>query len=64
MFADQTYKKLQTKFPVAIKLNESIYIEVNSTSTDEDLVLLIDRCYATPTFDFNHPLKYTFIEKG
>lgn len=64
MYKDKTYKSLQNNFPVAVKLNQSIYLEVNATSSDDDLVLLIDRCYATPTLDPNHHLQHLLIKNG
>eukprot|EP00112_Aurelia_sp_Birch-Aquarium-sp1_P025417 Seg843.3 transcript_id=Seg843.3/GoldUCD/mRNA.D3Y31 product="ZP domain-containing protein" protein_id=Seg843.3/GoldUCD/D3Y31 len=62
MFTDSTYSSAHTKYPIEARLTDNLYFEANTTANDNDLVILIDQCYATPTMDRNNALKYTFIE--
>ena len=64
MYKDPSYQKQIVNYPVKMKLNDSMYFEANTTANDDDLVLLIDRCYSTPTMDHNHLMKYTFVDNG
>ena len=54
----------QDDFPVAVELRKLLFFEVSVTSSDKQLSIIADRCYASPTQDQNSPLKYEFIKNG
>ncbi|KAL9968064.1 hypothetical protein ACROYT_G026391 [Oculina patagonica] len=66
MFPDKRFVSPYTKddFPVAVVLRKLLFFEVSVTSGDQQLSIIADRCYATPTQDQKNSLKYVFIRKG
>ena len=63
MYKDVSYAQEHLQYPIDATLSDTLYFEVNSTSNDRDLVILIDRCFATPTMDYSKdPFKYMFID--
>ena len=66
MFPDKRFVSPYTKddFPVAVVLRKLLFFEVSVTSSDRQLSIIADRCYATPTQDRKNSLKYKFIKKG
>ena len=58
----RSYKK--DDFPVTVVLRKPLFFEVSVTSSDKQLSIIADRCYATPTEDQKSSLKYEFIRKG
>ena len=66
MFPDKTFAIPYTKgdFPVAVELRQLLFFEVSVTSSDKQLSIIADRCYATPTQDHKNPLNYEFISNG
>ena len=66
MFPDKRFASHYTKddFPVAVVLRKLLFFEVSVTSSDKQLSIIADRCYATPTQDHTNPLKYAFIREG
>ncbi|XP_078377858.1 ZP domain-containing protein-like, partial [Oculina patagonica] len=65
MFPNESFLNSYTMndFPVAVELRALLFIEVSVTSSDKQLSIVADRCYATPTRDRKNPLKYEFITK-
>ena len=57
-----SYKK--DDFPVAVVLRKRLFFEASVPSSDKQLSIAADRCYATPTQDQKNSLKYEFITKG
>ena len=66
MFPDKTFLSpyLKNDFPVALVLRKRLFLEVSVTSSDKELSIIADRCYATPTQNQHNRLKYEFISKG
>ena len=66
MFPDKRFVSPYTKddFPVAVVLRKLLFFEVSVTSSDKQLSIIADRCYATPTQDHTNPFKYEFIGEG
>ncbi|KAL9968062.1 hypothetical protein ACROYT_G026388 [Oculina patagonica] len=66
MFPGKRFVSPYTKddFPVAVVLRKLLFFEVSVTSSDKQLSILADRCYATPTQAQKSSLKYEFIRKG
>ncbi len=66
MFPDRRFVRSYTKddFPVDVVLRRPLFFEVSVTSSDKQLSIIADRCYATPTQDQKSSLKYEFIRKG
>ena len=66
MFPDKTFVSPYTKddFPVAVVLRELLFFEISVISSDKQLSIIADRCFATPTQDQKNSLKYEFIKKG
>ena len=66
MFPDKRFVSPYTKvdFPVAVVLRKLLFFEVSVTSSDKQLSIIADRCYATPTQNQKNSLKYEFIRKG
>ncbi|XP_068754317.1 ZP domain-containing protein-like [Montipora capricornis] len=66
MFPDKRFVRSYMKddFPVAVRLRKLLFFEVSVTSSDKQLSIKADRCFATPSQDQNNPLKYEFIAKG
>ena len=63
MYKDGLFAQEHVDYPIDVTLSDTLHFEVNSTSNDGDLVILIDRCFATPTMDYSKdPFKYIFIE--
>ena len=49
-------------YPVAVNINDRIYFHLSLNASGTDAVLLIERCYATPSPNRNDALKYLLIE--
>ncbi len=66
MFSDKRFVSayMNDDFPVAVVLRQLLFFEVSVTSSDKQLSIIADRCYATPTQDQRSSLKYEFIRKG
>ncbi|KAL9968063.1 hypothetical protein ACROYT_G026389 [Oculina patagonica] len=66
MFSNGSFVNSYTMndFPVAVELRALLFFEVSVTSSDKQLSIVADRCYATPTRDRKNPLKYEFITQG
>ena len=66
MFPDKRFVSPYTKddFPVPVVLRKLLFFEVSVTSDDNQLSIIANRCYATPTQDQTNSLKYEFIAKG
>ncbi|XP_065065139.1 ZP domain-containing protein-like [Rhopilema esculentum] len=63
MYTDGKFTKEHSKYPIEATLSDTLFFEVNSTSNDDDLVILIDQCFATPSMLYKKdPTKYVFIE--
>jgi len=66
MFPDKRFVSPYTKddFPVAVVLRKLLFFEISVISSDKQLSIIADRCFATPTQDQRNSLKYEFIRKG
>ena len=66
MFPDKRFLSpyMKNDFPVAVVLRKHLFFEVSVTSSDKQLSIIADRCFATPTQDQKNALKYEFIAKG
>ena len=66
MFPDKRFVSpyMKSDFPVAVVLRKRLFFEVLVTSSDKQLSIIADRCYATPGQDQMSALKYEFITKG
>ena len=66
MFPNNTFVNPYTKddFPVAVELRTRLFFEVSVMSSDRQLSIVADRCYATPTGDRKNPLRFEFISEG
>ncbi|XP_001628545.3 uncharacterized protein LOC5507923 isoform X1 [Nematostella vectensis] len=64
MYKSERYESAYNKYPVYIRSNYPVYLEVAVTSNDTDLVLFADTCYATPSKDPDDKQRYTFLEEG
>ena len=62
MYKDNTFTTPQSIFPAAVKLDQRLYFEVQVGTKDTFLVLLIEKCFATPTTDKNHASSYDLIK--
>ena len=66
MFPDKRFVSpyMKSDFPVAVVLRKLLFFEVSVESSDKQLSIIADRCFATPTQDRKSALKYEFIAKG
>ena len=66
MFPDKRFVSpyMKSDFPVAVVLRKRLFFEVSVASSDKQLSIIADRCYATPTQDQKNAMKYKFITKG
>ena len=66
MFPDKRFVSpyMKDDFPVAVVLRKRLFFEISVTSSDRQLSIIADQCYATPNQDHKNPLKYVFITKG
>ena len=64
MYETDQYLKPYDSYPVKKNLQEKMYLEVKVTSNDSKLVLIPERCWATPSDDPNDGKFFAFIEKG
>ena len=62
MYKDNTFTAQQSIFPAAVKLDQRLYFEVRVGTNDTNLVLLIEKCAATPTTNRNHASSYDLIK--
>ena len=63
MFPDKRFVSpyMTDDFPVAVVLRKRLFFEVSVTSSDKQLSIIADRCFATPTQNQKNSLKYVFI---
>ncbi|XP_078343446.1 ZP domain-containing protein-like [Oculina patagonica] len=66
MFSNKSFVKPYTEndFPVVVELGTLLFFEVSVTSSDKQLSIISDRCYATPTRNRENPSKYELITNG
>ena len=66
MFPDKRFVSpyMKDDFPVAVVLRKFLFFEVSVASSDKQLSIIADRCFATPTREQKNPMKYEFITKG
>lgn len=64
MYPTDQYEDPYDSFPVNKDLNEKMYLEVKVMSNDSQLVLIPDRCWATPSQDQEDDKSFAFIENG
>ena len=64
MYETDQYLKPYDSYPVKKNLQEKMYLEVKVTSNDSKLVLIPERCWATPSDDPNDGKFFAFIDKG
>ena len=66
LFPDKRFVSPYTAndFPVAVVLRKILFFEVSVTSSDKQLSIIADRCFATPSQNRNNSWKYEFITKG
>ena len=66
MFPDKRFVSpyMKVDFPVAVILRKRLFFEVSVTSSDKQLSIITDQCFATPTQNERNSLKYIFITKG
>ena len=66
MFPDKRFVSpyMKSDFPVAVVLRKLLFFEVSVESSDKQLSIIADRCFATPTQDRKSALKHEFISKG
>uniref|UniRef100_H2YC34 ZP domain-containing protein n=1 Tax=Ciona savignyi TaxID=51511 RepID=H2YC34_CIOSA len=62
LFTDSTYTAVSNTTTFAT--TDIIYVQTKLTADDNNLVLLIHDCWATPTSSGTDPLAYYFIAKG
>ncbi|KAM9733327.1 zona pellucida sperm-binding protein 4-like isoform 2-T3 [Menidia menidia] len=63
---DSSYRSFHssTDPPVVSELGQPVYVEVLVKHDDKDLELLLEDCWATPTEDPDHPLRWNLLFKG
>ena len=64
MFQTDKYISKFTKFPVKVKVGESIYLQVRLKSNATGLSMMLDNCWATPTTNPNDSKAYPLIKDG
>ncbi|XP_065066550.1 uncharacterized protein LOC135692386 [Rhopilema esculentum] len=64
MFTNAMYSQIHSIYPVRVQLRDWVYLELFANTNGNDIVLVADECFATPTMDLNHPQKLTFIRNG
>ena len=67
MFPDKRFVSPYMKhdFPVSVILRKRLFFEASVTSSDKQLSIIADQCFATPTqTSKRNSLKYIFITKG
>ena len=66
MFPDKRFVSpyMKDDFPVAVMLRKRLFFEVSVTSSDKQLSIIADQCFATSTQNKRNSLKYIFITKG
>ncbi|XP_041465313.1 ZP domain-containing protein-like [Lytechinus variegatus] len=61
IYTDSSYGAVVDTYPIIIGLDEELYFAASVLSLDDTLDLSIRSCRATPTADYNSPVKYDFI---
>ena len=64
MYETDAYLKPYDSFPVRKNLNDKLYLEVKVMSNDSKLVLIPEKCWATPDQDPDNSKSFAFIDKG
>ena len=61
VFKDQLFKEILNPHSVIVVPNE-IYFGISMDSWDTSFSIMLQKCWATPTSDPRHNLKYVFID--
>ena len=66
MFPDKRFVSpyMKDDFPVAVVLGKRLFFEVSVTSSDKQLSIIADRCFATPNQNQKKPLSTSSLQKG
>lgn len=64
MYETDQYLKPYDSYPVEKKLNEKMFLEVKVESNDSKLVLIPEKCWATPSQDPKDSKFFAFIDNG
>ena len=64
MYPTDQYEAPYSEYPVRKDLNEIMYLEVKVESNDSNLVLFLDKAWATASPDVNDAKYYVIIEHG
>lgn len=64
MYPTDQYEAPYDSYPVQKDLNDEMYLEVKVLSNDSKLVLIPEKCWATPSSDPDDDKSYAFIEDG
>ncbi|KAJ7361735.1 hypothetical protein OS493_014375 [Desmophyllum pertusum] len=64
MYETDQYETPYTSYPVNKDLNAKMYLEVKVSSNDSKLVLIPEKCWATPDQDPDNSKSFAFIEEG
>lgn len=66
MYKSDAYKNkyLPYEYPVAVALNQLLWIEFEVTNTIGDLVVFAENCRATTSADPNSSPSYKFLKNG
>ena len=51
-------------FPIGVSVSTRIYMQLKVSSSDQNLAILAERCYATPDVHPNDSLSYDLIRSG
>ena len=66
MFPDERFVAAYSKmdFPVGVVLRQRLYFQVSVESADQQLSIIADKCFATPTQDSSGQPQHEFIGGG
>ncbi|KAL9963036.1 hypothetical protein ACROYT_G032199 [Oculina patagonica] len=64
MYPTDQYEAPYDSYPVNKDLNDKMYLEVKVMSNDSQLVLIPEKCWATPSQDQDDDKSFAFIEDG
>jgi len=64
MYKSNAYINPVSSYPINLRLNDEAYFQVTASVDDNDLVMLVDKCYSTPSLNRNALPQHSLIRNG
>ena len=64
MYKSNAYINPVSSYPINLKLNDEAYFQVTASVDDSELLMLVDKCYSTPSLNRNALPQHSLIRNG